>query len=60
MPFRMSTASEEFQRRLQDALEELAGVACIADDTLVFGSGDTDEEAIRDHDENLIQVLQRA
>ena len=31
----------------------LAGQKAIADDILVFGSGETDEEAFEDHDGNL-------
>ena len=32
----------------------------IADDILVYGSGDTVENAAADHDQNLIGVLERA
>ena len=32
----------------------------IADDILVYGSGDTTGQAIRDHDDNLTAVLERA
>ena len=60
MPFGINTASEEFQRRLQDFMEGLLGVKGIADDTLVFGCGDDDEEAKKDHDKNIIGALQRA
>ena len=31
----------------------------IADDILVYGSGDTIEQAVLDHDENLIAILER-
>nr|XP_054766977.1 uncharacterized protein K02A2.6-like [Lytechinus pictus] len=50
MPFGLSTAPEEFQRRLNLVLEGLEGVRCVADDILVFGKGESEEEAIRDHD----------
>ena len=59
MPFGLSTAPEEFQQRLHDALESLPEVVCIADDTLVYGSGETLEEA-EDHDNNLRGILCRA
>ena len=50
MPFGLSPAPEEFQRRIDIALEGLSAQKAIADDIMVFGSGDTDEEAFRDHD----------
>ena len=60
MPFGISTASEEFQRRLHEAMAGLEGAVCIADDTLIFGRGDTPEEAEKDHDQNLRTVLAKA
>ncbi|XP_019614003.1 PREDICTED: uncharacterized protein K02A2.6-like [Branchiostoma belcheri] len=60
MPFGISTAPEEYQRRQHEVLEGLQGVDVIADDILVFGCGDTDEEADRDHDVNLSRLLERA
>ena len=59
MPFGLSPAPEEFQRRIDIALEGLPGQKAIADDILVFGSGDTDEEAFRDHDRHLKEVFNR-
>lgn len=53
MPFGISPAPEEFQRRLAQALAGLNGCKAIADDILVFGCGANDEEAVRDHDEKL-------
>lgn len=53
MPFGLSPALEEFQRRIDVAHEGLPGQKAIADDILAFGSGDTDEEAFEDHDGNL-------
>ena len=60
MPFGISSAPEEFQRRMHTALQGLHGVEVIADDILVFGCGNTDEECQRDHDVNLKNLLQRA
>ena len=60
MPFGISSAPEEFQRRLQVALHGIEGVAVVADDVLVFGGGETDEEARQRHDEALVQLLMRA
>ena len=59
MPFGISSAPEEFQRRLDDALEGLRGVKTIADDILVYGEGETHQEAERDHDENLRALMTR-
>ena len=59
MPFGISPAPEEFQRRLDQALAGLNGCKAIADDILVFGCGANDDEAVKDHDENLIALLQR-
>ncbi|KAK3706238.1 hypothetical protein QZH41_003700 [Actinostola sp. cb2023] len=53
MPFGISPAPEEFQRRLDNALEGLNGVQPIYDDILVYGSGDTEDQAIADHDRKI-------
>ena len=50
-------APEEFQRRIDIALDGLPGQKAIADGILVFGSGDTDNEAFRDHDRHLKAVF---
>ena len=60
MPFGLSSAPEEFQRRLQGALHGIQGVVVVADDILVFGKGETEEEARGDHDKALLQLLRRA
>ena len=60
MPFGISSAPEEFQRRMHSVLQGLPGVAVIVDDILVYGAGTTEEESQKDHDKNLQQLLQRA
>jgi hypothetical protein len=60
MPFGISSAPEEFQRRQHEIVEDLHGVEVIADDYLIYGSGSTDEEASADHDKNLIRFMERA
>jgi hypothetical protein len=60
MPFGLSSAPEEFQRRQHEVLEGLSGAECVMDDIIVFGCGDNMETAILDHDADLIAVLQRA
>ena len=58
LPYGVKVAPEEFYKKFSDALCDLRGVKCIADDVLIFGSGDTVEEAKRDHDKNLLALLQ--
>ena len=60
MPFGLCNESDEYQQRKYRALEGLKGVASIADDTLVFGLGETVDEAIKQHDQNLQALLERA
>ena len=59
MPFGICSAPEVFQRRMQELIEGLHGVEVVADDFVVVGFGDTQETAIRDHDRNLEEFLQR-
>ena len=60
MPFGISPAPEEFERNLQQKLTESEGVEVIRDDIIVVGFGETQEQAIRNHDENMIKLLERA
>ena len=57
--FGLNLAPELFQSRIHAALAGLKGIHCIADDILITGSGDSLEEAQRDHDRNLLALLQR-
>ena len=57
MPFGISPAPEEFQRRLDNAFEGLDGVKPIFDDTLIYGVGDTHVEAVTDYDNKLLKLL---
>ena len=59
MPFGIKSASEEFQRRMHEALEGLDGVQVIVDDILVYGRGQDEASAIEDHDQNVIKLLER-
>ena len=58
-PFGISPAPEEFQRRLECALEGLDGVKRIFDDILVFGVGETQAEALSDHNSKLKALFER-
>ena len=58
MPFGISRTPEEFQRRLNEALEGLDGIRTVADDILIWGVESTDSEAHKDLDRKFIQLLQ--
>lgn len=55
----ISLAPEIFQRKLTQALDNVPGLYIIADDILITGQGETQEEAEWDHDEKLKQFLDR-
>ena len=59
MPFGISVAPEEFQRRIDENLEGLEGAKTIAEDILVWGDGETIEEATVSHDKRLLTLLER-
>lgn len=60
MPFGISLAPEVFESRLQECLTDLPGVKVIIDDILVVGYGETESEALLDHDQNVVRLLERA
>ena len=60
MPFGIKSASEELQCHMCEIFGDLPGTEVIANDRLVFGSGETMEEAMANHDSNLIRVLECA
>ena len=60
LPYDISCAPEELQLRMHEAFEGLQDVYCIADDILDVGQGDTVEEAIRNHDFNVLALIERA
>lgn len=60
LPFGINLAPEEFESKLHEKLDGLPGVEVIRDDILVMGYGENDEEANRNHDENLLGLLDRA
>ena len=53
LPFGLNVSSEIFQRSLHQALDDLDGIACVADDIIVFGSSQ------EEHDRNLEELLKR-
>ncbi|XP_052785334.1 uncharacterized protein K02A2.6-like [Mya arenaria] len=59
MPFGISPAPEYFQQFLEKNLEGLDGVKPIADDILIYGKGETFQDAVKDHDRKLEKLLKR-
>ena len=59
LPFGLSVSPEIFQKRVIQTLEGLDGVLNIADDILIYGVGDSPEQANADHDRKLEALLQR-
>ena len=59
LPFGVSAAPEEFQRRLHDILCGIDGVVNIADDIIVIGRGESLTDATRDHDATVLNLLSR-
>ena len=59
LPFGISSAPEVFQKRNHLLIEGLVGTEVVADDFLVYGRGDTYEQAVLDHDKNLRAFLDR-
>ena len=59
LPFCISSAPEEFQRRIDDLFCGLEGVVNIADDIIVVGRGKTLSKATHDHDRTVIELMDR-
>ena len=53
LPFGSKVSAEIFQRKLQENIEGLPGVICVADDILIYGQNQ------EDHNNNLIGLLKR-
>ena len=59
LPFGCNVSSEIFQRKLTEAIGDLPGILCVADDIMIYGTGASETEAIDDHDIKLHALLQR-
>ena len=57
LPFGISSAPEEFQRRIHDVLCDIEGVVNIADDIIVVGRGSSTAAAKVDHDRTVLELL---
>lgn len=61
MPQGISSAPKENQRRQNEVLSGVDGVeVIIADNILCYGSGENIEDALKDHDSNLLNLLDHA
>ena len=60
LPYGVSAADEEIQKRIHEVVEGLEGVVSIANGLLVYGVGDTKEDSERDHVKCLLALLDRA
>ena len=59
LPFGLNLSSEIFQRKLTEVLVDINGVICIADDLVVYASGNTREVADADHEHNRLALQGR-
>ena len=59
MPFGNSSAPEEWQWRLDHCFEGLDNPQVIADDTIIYGSGENDAEADKSHDTAFRALIER-
>lgn len=59
LPFGVSVAPEVYQRKQHELLAGLNGIEPIADDILVVGCDDTDNQAETDHDLKLQALMER-
>lgn len=59
LAYGLSNSPEEFQCRIHECLDGLVGVFCIADDILVFGLGNSRSEADKNHDINVLALMER-
>ena len=59
LPFVFNLSNEIFQRKLNEALERLDGTFTLADDIIIAGQGETEEEAFDDNKSKLQKVTDR-
>ena len=59
LPFGINAAPEHFQQKMQEVINGLLGVEMMADDILIYGIGETIDEAIENHNKNLENLFQK-
>ena len=52
MPFGIKSAPEGFQRQIDECLEGLESIQTIHDDIVIFGTGDSEEEALASYEKH--------
>ena len=60
MPFGINSVPKIFQARMNQIVERLTMIEVYMDEFLIIGRGETQEEALADHDQNLIKFLECA
>ena len=58
-PFGIAPVPEIFQMKILEVIDGLPNVECIADDLLIYGTGETLEEALANHNSCLKMLFQR-
>ena len=59
LPLVFNLSNEIFQRKLNEALERLDGTFTLADDIIIAGQGETEEEAFDDNKSKIQKVTDR-
>lgn len=59
LPFGIKSAPEIFQINMNNLVRDLKGVKVLADDILIYGCGSDKQEAMKDHNKNLENLLYR-
>ena len=59
LPFGTSVSIEEFQKRLNQALDDIDGTVCVENDILIYGVSNTTKDIMEDHHKTLTLLLER-
>lgn len=59
LPFGLNSSPELFAMAMSQVVHGLKGVEILADDILIYGTGENIDEALRDHNQNLKNLFER-
>ena len=59
LPFGSNVSSVIFAKKLNNCVHDLKGVITVADDILIYGTGDTNEDAYKDHNTKSTYRIQK-
>lgn len=59
MPFGIKSAPEEFRHRIDECIEALPNTATVHDDIIIYGTSNTEEEAIQSRDAAFTALMDR-